>query len=167
MPARALPVKAMTQDFVLTFIRYSLAGLLVAGIDLSVYTLLCSGMGVWYLYAHTLSRAIGGASGFVLNRGWTFGHKGRAELITHVVTFAVTYLFSYTTSSWLLYLWVETFRLSPVRAKLVAEGSVFLLNFLILRQWAFRDRLRMEPLGPLPFPVPLPPARGGGRAGNR
>src|SRR3990170_1581618 len=56
------------QGLASAFLRYSLTGLLVAGLDVSVYTLLSRGIGVWYLYAHTLSRAVGDATGFVLNR---------------------------------------------------------------------------------------------------
>jgi len=157
----------MTQGLVSALLRYTLTGLLVAGLDVSVYTLLSSGIGMWYMYAHTLSRAVGGATGFVLNRRWTFGRKGREELVTHGVKFAITYLFSYVASSWLLYLWVETFRVSAVRGKLIAEGTMFLFNFLILRQWAFRRRLRPGQLRPVGLPSPLTPVGEGWRSGDR
>lgn len=141
----------MANGFIVTLCRYGLVGLLVAGLDLSVYMLLLSAHGVWYVYAHTLSRAVGGASGFVLNRRWTFGRKGRADLIAQAGKFAVTYLFSYVASSCLLYLFVERFRLPAVGAKLFAEGSVFLLNFLLLRQWAFRRRVPVRQIGTARF----------------
>ena len=157
----------MTQGLVSAFLRYSLTGLLVAGLDVSVYTLLSSGIGVWYMYAHTLSRAVGGATGFVLNRRWTFGRKGREELVTHGVKFAITYLFSYVASSWLLYLWVETFLVSAVRGKLIAEGTMFLFNFLVLKQWAFRRQLRAGHLQQVRGPAPLTPVGGGWRSGER
>ena len=130
----------------MTFFRYSLTGLLAACLDLSLYALLLTRIGVWYLYAHTLSRAVGGATGFVLNRRWTFGWSGRAELPGHLVKFAITYLFSYAASSWLLYLFVEHFRLPAVPAKMVAEGTVFCFNFLSLRHWAFRHGHGFKPV---------------------
>ena len=137
------------KSLIVTFSRYSLVGLLAACLDLGMYTLLFAGMGIWYLYAHTVSRVVGGATGFVLNRRWSFGWRGRAELPAHLVKFAITYLFSYAASSWLLYLLVERFRLPAVPAKMGAEGIVFLFNFLTLRQWAFRRRLdlRQHPAG--------------------
>jgi putative flippase GtrA len=157
----------MVNGFIATLCRYGLVGLLVAGLDLSVYWLLLSGQGIWYVYAHTLSRAVGGASGFVLNRGWTFGRRGRTDLIPQLVKFAMTYLFSYTASSCLLYLLVERFRLPAVGAKLFAEGAVFLCNFLLLRQWAFRDRRDVRQSVPPSFPLSHPLAEGGWRRGDR
>lgn len=137
------------KSLIVTFLRYSLVGLLVACLDLSMYTLLFAGMGVWYLYAHTLSRAVGGATGFVLNRRWSFGWRSRAELPAHLVKFAVIYLLSYAASAWLLYAFVERFRVPAVPAKMSAEAIVFLFNFLTLRQWAFRRRLGLgqQPVG--------------------
>lgn len=145
----------MTSGFVPELVRYGLVGLLVAGVDLSVYVLLLSGTGLWYVYAHTCSRAVGGASGFLLNRRWTFGRRGRAALVSQFVKFAAIYLLSYASSTWLLYLWVELCGLSPLTAKLVSEGTVFLFNFVLLRQWAFRERpllrcFQAEPLAPVP-----------------
>lgn len=132
------------KSLIAMFSRYSLVGLLAACLDLGIYTLLFAWMGIWYLYAHTVSRAVGGATGFVLNRRWSFGWRGRAELPAHLVKFAITYLFSYAASSWLLYQLVERFRLPAVPAKMGAEGIVFLFNFLTLWQWAFRRRLDLR-----------------------
>lgn len=138
----------MPNGFIITLARYGLVGLVVAGLDLGVYTLLLGAMGVWYGYAHTVSRAIGGVSGFVLNRSWTFGCKGRAELAPHLVRFAMTYLISYAASSCVLVLLVEWLLLPAVRAKMLAEGAVFFFNFLLLKQWAFRRRFQVTPIGP-------------------
>ena len=151
----------MTSGFVPELVRYGLVGLFVAGLDLSVFALLLSGIGLWYVYAHTISRTVGGAAGFVLNRRWTFGREGRADLGIQAVKFAMVYLCSYTASSWLLYVWVETFRLSPVRAKLVAEGTVFLLNFIVLRLWAFGRPPLTSQFRVSPAPEPFTPFRGG------
>lgn len=137
----------MSNSFMVALARYGLVGLVVAGIDLGVYTLLLSVMGVWYGYAHTVSRAIGGVSGFILNRSWTFGCKGRAELVPHVVKFVLAYLLSYVVSSCLLMLLVEWLLAPPVAAKMLAEGAVFCFNFLLLRKWAFRRRFQVTPIG--------------------
>lgn len=137
----------MSNGFMAALARYGLVGLVVAGIDLGVYTLLLGTMGVWYGYAHTVSRAIGGVSGFILNRSWTFGCKGRAELAPHLLRFAMTYLISYAASSCVLVLLVEWLLLPAVGAKMLAEGAVFFLNFALLKQWTFRRRLQATPLG--------------------
>lgn len=138
----------MSNGFMVALARYGLVGLAVAGIDLGVYTLLLGAMGVWYGYAHTVSRAIGGVSGFILNRSWTFGYKGRAELAPHLVRFAITYVISYAASSCVLVLLVEWLLLPAVGAKMLAEGAVFFFNFLLLKQWTFQRRLQVTPLGP-------------------
>ena len=166
-PCESAEVRSTVNGFIATLFRYGLVGLLVAGLDLSVYCLLLSGQGIWYVYAHTLSRAVGGASGFVLNRRWTFGRRGRADLIAQLAKFAMTYLFSYVVSSFLLYLLVERFRLPAVGAKLLAEGAVFLFNFLLLREWAFRDRRDVRQIVPTSSSLSHPLPEGGWRRGDR
>lgn len=128
----------MLQGVMFTLARYGLVGLVAAGLDLGTYTFLMGATGVWYGYAHTVSRAIGGLSGFALNRSWTFGCRGRADLAPHLARFAMTYLISYAASSCVLVLLVEGLFFSAVGAKMLAEGTVFFLNFLLLKQWAFR-----------------------------
>jgi putative flippase GtrA len=132
----------MRKSFDSTFMRYSVVGVFVACLDLSLYALLSTGWGVWYLSAHTLSRAAGGATGFVLNRRWTFAARGRRELPAQLLKFLITYLLSYVASSWLLYLFVEQLRIQTVTAKMGAEGTMFLFNFVSLRYWAFQRRLQ-------------------------
>ena len=150
----------MLRGFTFTLVRYGLVGLVAAGLDLGAYTFLIGAMGVWYGYAHTFSRAIGGVSGFILNRSWTFGCKGRAGLTTHLARFAMTYLISYAASSCVLVLLVEWLLLPAVRAKMLAEGIVFFFNFLLLKQWTFRHRVPLTRIGPSSILLPSSPLEG-------
>ncbi|MBM4355971.1 MAG: hypothetical protein FJ109_19650, partial [Deltaproteobacteria bacterium] len=60
--------------------RYALVGGLVFLIDLVSYWLLMTVAGSWFLHAHFVSRTIGGASCFLLNRYVTFRRSGLAGL---------------------------------------------------------------------------------------
>lgn len=122
-----------------SFLRYGAVGALAACLDLTVFFLLSVWLNVWYLFAHTVSRGLGGMVNFTLNRAWTFGHRGPTGRWPHLTRFAIVYLFSYCGSSGLLSFFHEVVQLGPVSAKLVAEGTMFIFNFLALRAWAFRD----------------------------
>jgi len=121
-----------------SFLRYGVVGALAACLDVTVFFLLSVWLNVWYLFAHSVSRGLGGMVNFTLNRAWTFGHRGPAGRWPHLTRFAIVYLFSYCGSSGLLWFFHEAVQLGPMSAKLVAEGTMFIFNFLALRAWAFR-----------------------------
>ena len=137
-----------------SFLRYGAVGALAACLDLTVFFLLSVWLNVWYLFAHSVSRGLGGMVNFTLNRAWTFGHRGPAGRWPDLRRFAIVYLFSYCGSSGLLSFFHEVVQLGPVSAKLVAEGTMFIFNFLALRAWAFRgavpSRTPLRPYGAVP-----------------
>jgi len=118
--------------------RYTLVGGLVFLIDLVSYWLLMTAAGSWFLYAHFISRTIGGASCFVLNRHVTFRRSGMAGLGGELLRFGLLYGVSFVLSSVLVYAYVEMARLGPMGGKVVAECTVFLFNYTIMKYWVLR-----------------------------
>ncbi len=118
--------------------RYTLVGGLVFLIDLLSYWLLMSVTGSWFLYAHFVSRTIGGVSCFVLNRYVTFRCSGISGLWGDLVRFGLLYAVSFVLSSGLVYAYVALAHLSPIAGKVVAECTVFLFNYTVMKYWVLR-----------------------------
>jgi putative flippase GtrA len=118
--------------------RYTLVGGLVFLIDLVSYWLLMTVAGSWFLYAHFVSRTIGGASCFLLNRYVTFRRSGMAGLGGELIRFGLLYAGSFVLSSGLVYAYVELARLGPMSGKVVAECTVFLFNYTVMKYWVLR-----------------------------
>ncbi len=119
---------------------YTLVGGAVFLIDLTAYWAFMHYFGSWFLYAHFVSRSIGGVSCFLLNRFVTFRKAGIAGLWTDIVRFAILYAASFLFSSVLVYLYVEAARVSPVPGKVIAECTVFLFNYTIMKYWVMKPQ---------------------------
>lgn len=118
--------------------RYTLVGGVVFLIDLLAYWLLMTLAGSWFLYAHFVSRSIGGVSCFFLNRFVTFRRTGPTGFWGDLARFAVLYGFSFFLASVLVYLNVRLARLDPMPGKVVAECTVFLFNYTVMKYWVLR-----------------------------
>jgi putative flippase GtrA len=114
---------------------YTLVGGLVFLLDLTVYWSIMHWFGSWFLYAHFMSRTIGGVACFVLNRHITFRKTGTRDLGQDLVRFIVLYAASFILSSILVYTYVSLVQVPPVPGKVIAECTVFLFNYTLMKYW--------------------------------
>ena len=105
-----------------------------------VVFLILNVLGVKYIYAQMVARIAGGLFSFAVNRGWSFEAWQDGHLTRHGRRFLLLYAFSYVLSISLLYLLVEQVGMVKYVAKLVADGTCFLLNFVVMRTYVFKDR---------------------------
>lgn len=119
---------------------YTLVGGLVFLIDLTAYWVFMHYFGSWFLYAHFISRTIGGISCFVLNRYVTFRSNESRGFVEDLVRFAILYGASFVLSSLLVYLYVSAARIAPVPGKVIAECTVFLFNYTVMKYWVMKPR---------------------------
>lgn len=115
--------------------RYTLVGSVVFLIDLGVYWLLMRLLGSWFLYAHFVSRTIGGVACFLLNRYVTFASKPHGRLWEEAVRFMTLYGVSFLLASILVYCAVDLVGMHPVTGKFTAESMVFLFNYTVMKYW--------------------------------
>ena len=118
--------------------RYTLVGGLVFLIDLVTYWMLMNIAGSWYLYAHFISRTVGGAACFLLNRYVTFKKTGTGDLGSDLSRFLVLYGISFCFASALVYANVTVAGLGPMAGKVVAEVLVFLFNYTVMKYWVMK-----------------------------
>ena len=91
------------------------------------------------LYAQMAARIAGGVVSFVINKYWSFGAQGIDGLKTEGRRFLVLYIFSYSLSVFILYLLAEQVGISPYSAKVLADLTCFIFNFLVMRIYVFSD----------------------------
>jgi putative flippase GtrA len=119
------------------FVKYSLAGVVSAAVDIGTYTLLTLGNEEHPLTANLVSRSLGGLVCFYLNKYWTFGNKGRSHDLIQFGRFWIIFGVSLGLSEALLWLIYDVIGMTAVPSKLLVEGILVLFNFAALRHWAF------------------------------
>jgi len=120
--------------------KYTLVGAAVFLIDIVTYWLLISLCDSWFLYAHFVSRTVGGIACFVLNRYVTFNRTKREGLWGDLARFAALYGVSFVLASVLVFAAVDLASMHPVTGKFVAECTVFLFNYSVMKYWVLRRK---------------------------
>src|SRR5690348_16240301 len=114
--------------------RFGIVGASNTLISFVSYALALS-LGVRYLPAGAGAFALGAANGFVLNRSWTFAHRGprlragRRYVVVQLIGLGATLL--------LLRLVVHGLGVPRLEAQIVALVPVTLLSFALSRLWVF------------------------------
>lgn len=118
--------------------RYAQVGLLNAAVDFGIYWVLTHAAGVHPLVANIVSRGAGGATGFVLNKYWTFGNPGKGPVVRELGKFWLVFGVSLVASEALVGVFYTGLGLSAMMAKFTAEGILLVFNFFALRHWVYR-----------------------------
>jgi putative flippase GtrA len=119
---------------------YTLVGAFVFLLDLTAYWVFINYFDSWFLYAHFISRTIGGVSCFILNRYVTFRSADSRGFWEDLFRFSMLYGASFILSSILVYLAVKAVHMAPVPGKVVAECTVFLFNYTVMKYWVMKPR---------------------------
>lgn len=117
------------------FSRYALVGLASNTLGYLLYLLLTySGMG--HKTAMTLLYAVGVAQTFYFNRGWSFGHNGRAT--TAFMRYVTAYALGYVLNLAVLMLLVDQWGWPHQWVQGVMIFALAGMLFLMQRYWVFR-----------------------------
>jgi putative flippase GtrA len=117
--------------------RFSAVGVSNTAVTLIAYGLALRA-GVGYLPAGAGAYALGGLNGFLLNRAWTFGDRGR--VLPAGARYAVVQAICLAADVVLLWLAVHVAGLPHLPAQLAAAAPVTLLGFALSGVWVFRSR---------------------------
>jgi putative flippase GtrA len=120
---------------VLQFLRFLTVGVLNTAITLGSYAVAIH-VGVRYLPAGAVSYALGGVNGFVLNRAWTFSHKGRT--LPAAARYAAVTALGIVANLALLRAAVAL-GVPRGAAEAAAIAPVTLVTFALNRAWAFAE----------------------------
>ena len=117
-------------------ILYGVIGSCTAFLDFLVYTMLTSGLEVYYLVANCISVIIGITSSFILNRYYNFKVKDR-PLIRFLSFFSVGIL-GMLLSTLILYISVEAYGFKKIVSKLLSIIIVVFFQFLLNKYLTFK-----------------------------
>jgi putative flippase GtrA len=121
-------------------LKFGIVGLLNTGVDFAVFTVLT----LWdvpLLIAQCISYACGVLNSFIMNRTWTFQHRGQytRQLIKFIAVNLLTLLITYG----LLVFFNQYVGWTMLFSKLIATGMSLIVNFAGSRLWVFRETNQM------------------------
>jgi putative flippase GtrA len=122
-------------------LKFGIVGLLNTGVDFAVFTVLT----LWdvpLLIAQCISYACGVLNSFIMNRTWTFQHRGQytRQLIKFIAVNLLTLLITYG----LLVFFNRYVGWTMLFSKLIATGMSLIVNFAGSRLWVFRETNQMK-----------------------
>ena len=117
------------------FLAYNLVAVGSAAVDWATFVGLRF-LGVGHLPCQAAARIAGGAFSFSLNKRALEDGQGRTAVQAR--RFLLLYAFSMALSMTLLYVQVDVLHLPLVAAKVLADGTCFVLNFAVMRGYVFR-----------------------------
>jgi glycosyltransferase involved in cell wall biosynthesis len=120
-------------------LRYSLASMSSAVIDLTIFTMFTALFGVaasGILASTVLARTISGSVNFVLNRSWVFRSSNgrRAELLKYFTLFIGQML-----TSWMLVAGLSSLFHHPTIVKAFVDTGLFFLSYQIQKKYIFHN----------------------------
>jgi putative flippase GtrA len=116
-------------------ILYGIIGGFCAGLDFSIYTILCF-LSTNYLIANVISVHCGILSSFFLNRHFNFKRKDKTW--NRLLSFYVIGLLGLGLSSLILYIVVDIYDLNKIYSKLATVVLVALLQFVLNKHITFK-----------------------------
>lgn len=121
------------------FSKYTGVALTSFLIDYSIFMVLSCLFGIYYLFAHVVSRICSGTFNFFANKHIVF--KSKSRKLQEGIRYITAVLFSLLSTALLLYCFVDLIGFPKAIAKPVAEFTMFLVNFMILNKFVFNREL--------------------------
>jgi putative flippase GtrA len=122
-------------------LRFAIASLSSAFIDLSIFTLLVFLLKGTLLQnvaiASVTARLISGYYNFLMNRLWSFNHRGHVK--PHLLKYGILYVFQLLSSIFLVTLLSSLFKYITF-VKLLVDGSLFVMSYFVQKHWVFKKR---------------------------
>jgi glycosyltransferase involved in cell wall biosynthesis len=108
-------------------------------LDYSIFMALSYLLGIYYLFAHIVSRTCSGTFNFFANKHIVF--KSESKKLQEGIRYITAVLFSLLTTALLLYCFVDLIGFPKAIAKPVAEFTMFIVNFVILNKFVFTRKI--------------------------
>lgn len=131
------------------FLKFGITGTVGAVFDFSIFALLHSVFGWYYLYANFVSVFVAICITFVMNKLWTFRAKGTEDLRKQTMKFFTVAVSNYFLQQLLLFLIVTYSGIehilgsyadyNEIASKAIAILIVMFSNFFLNKFWTFKD----------------------------
>ena len=121
------------------FSRYTWVAIGSTVLDWIVYAVL-NELGVFYIHAQMTSRTAGGVFSYAVNKRWSFKCQEQNPIFASARRFLLLYCVSYGLSIAILWGIAEGLGFGSYVAKLLADTTCFLFNFLVMRMYVFHSR---------------------------
>lgn len=121
------------------FAKYGLVAAMSALSDWAIFTLLFRIFGL-PVTAQCVARIVGGVVSFATNRNWSFRRDKKQLLVVEARRFLLLYAFSYMISISIFYTLVDAMGCDPYLGKLVADSACFVINFIVMKLYVFKER---------------------------
>jgi len=118
------------------FSKYGGAALGSAITDYAVFSVLFF-YGLGAVPSQMVARISGGIFSFVTNKYWSFEAKKLSSVKTEGRRFLILYLFSYALALGIFYALNELAGMPAYPAKIIADISCFVVNFVVMRSYVF------------------------------
>ena len=127
-----------------TVIAYLFFGGLTTLVNIAVYLGLARWLGASYLARNVSAWIISVLFAYAANRAWVFASQGRglSYIWRECSAFIGSRLLSGAVDTALMYLMTELLGLDDLAVKLFANGVVIVMNYVIAKEWVFKDRER-------------------------
>lgn len=121
------------------FVKFQCVGVVNFFVDLGVFTLLHTVIGVNAVPSNIVSYSCGVINSFVLNRYWTFKVKLKFFSLDFL-KFIFVNLVSLGVNTLAIYILVDLYNLNPTLSKVIATAFSFTINFAGNKLLVFRDK---------------------------
>ena len=120
------------------FVKFQCVGVINFFVDLGVFTLLHTVLGVAAVPSNMVSYSFGIVNSFVFNRYWTFKIKLKF-FSTDFLKFVFVNLISLGVNTLAIYILVDLYSLNPTLSKVIATAFSFTINFAGNKLLVFRE----------------------------
>lgn len=129
-------------NFILTrvagqFGRYTVTGLLAAGIEYSLLIILTELAELWYIVSNSIAYFAGFWVSFLLNKFWSFKSKGNfyRQLLLYIILFGINLVLT----NGIMYFLTSIAGIPYMISKVFVMGCVVLWNFVIFKKVIYKN----------------------------
>ncbi len=119
------------------FIKFCIVGAVNTLVSLCVYYILIY-VGLGYQVSNLIGFIVGVSNSYYFNSKWVFKSKDSKSAITK---FFIVNILTWILSALLLLLWINTFAISDKIAPLINLFITVPLNYILIKQWAFKKNI--------------------------
>jgi putative flippase GtrA len=121
--------------------KYFAAGAVAFLSDFSVFLVLNKGIGVHYLVANLAGFCLGLAVSFIFCIRWVFSRRTYGKIVIEFPVYLIISLATLALGEILLFILVELAAQTPVVAKIIMTGMIFMINFFMKKFILFNGRI--------------------------
>lgn len=118
-------------------IKFTVAGVIGAGIEISLFVLMVDFMGIFYLTANLIAISIAVIVNYIISQKWVFD-SGRYSKKVEFAAFMGVSFFALLLNQFFMWLMVDSLELDTTISKVLAIGLVAVFTFVAKKFFVFK-----------------------------